>query len=60
MTEFLHELIKKRTMNQVISEMVDEFPDPWGPDPWEYSEPPPPFTGNENAQRFSDPRLGPY
>ena len=55
MTEFLHELIKKRTMNQVISEMVDEFPDPW-----EYSEPPPPFTGNENAQRFSDPRLGPY
>jgi len=55
MTEFLHELIKKRTINQVISEMVDEFPDPWA-----YSEPPPPFTGNENAQQLSDMRLGPY
>lgn len=49
MTEFLHELIKKRTINQVISEMVDEFPDPW-----EYSEPPPPFTGNINMQEQRD------
>lgn len=48
MTEFLHELIKKRTINQVISEMVDEFPDPW-----EYSEPPP-FTGNINMQEQRD------
>jgi hypothetical protein len=55
MTEFLHELIKKQNMNQLISEMVDE-----ASDPWRYSEPPPPFTGNENAQQLSDLRLGPY
>ena len=44
MTEFLHELIKKQTMNQVISEMVEEFSDPW-----RYSEPPPwPLTLENN------------
>ena len=53
MTEFLHELVKKQEWSAHVQELLES-------DPWRYSEPPPPFTGNENAQRLSDLRLGPY
>lgn len=53
MTEFLHELVKKREWDIRVTEMLES-------DPWRYSEPPPPFTGNENAEQLSDLRLGPY
>ena len=53
MTEFLHELVKKQETQRMVTELIES-------DPWRYSEPPPPFTGNENAQQLSDLRLGPY
>lgn len=40
--KFLHELVEQQKRNQIISEMLESF----DPDPWRYSEPPPPFTGN--------------
>jgi hypothetical protein len=55
MTEFLHELIKKQNMNQLISEMVDE-----ASDPWRYSEPPPPFTGDIPIPPNPYMQRGPY
>ena len=53
MTEFLHELVKKREWHESVQALIEA-------DPWRYSEPPPPFTGNENAQQLSELRLGPY
>jgi len=52
-TEFLHDIVKKRERGIIVDELL-------GSDPWRFSEPPPPFTGNENAQQLSDMRLGPY
>lgn len=52
MTEFLHELIKKRERDNFIQELLDE-------DPWRYSEPPPPFTGNRESQAMQLGQ-GPY
>jgi hypothetical protein len=53
MTEFLHELVRQQERNIHVLELLES-------DPWRYSEPPPPFTGNENAEQLSDLRLGPY
>jgi hypothetical protein len=54
MTEFLHELVKKREWDIRVTEMLEA-------DPWRYSEPPPPpFTGNINMQEQRDTGQGPY
>ena len=53
MTEFLHELVKKQEWNAQVQELLDS-------DPWAYSEPPPPFTGNINVQEEWDLGRGPY
>lgn len=53
MTEFLHELIKKRELDERVNELLEL-------DPWRYSEPPPPFTGNYNRQEQIDTGRGPY
>lgn len=53
MTEFLHELVKKREWNIHVTELLES-------DPWAYSEPPPPFTGNINMQEQRDTGQGPY
>lgn len=53
MTEFLHELVKKREWNESVQELLES-------DPWRYSEPPPPFTGNINMQEQRDTGQGPY
>jgi len=54
--KFLHELVEQQKRNQIISEMLESF----DPDPWRYSEPPPPFTGNYNRQEQIDIGRGPY
>lgn len=48
--KFLHELIKEQERKQLISEIMDSIE----PDPWRYSEPPPPFTGNINYEEMRD------
>lgn len=53
MTEFLHELIKKQEWHAHVQELLES-------DPWQYSEPPPPFTGNINMQEQRDTGQGPY
>jgi len=53
MTEFLHELVKKREWHESVQALIEA-------DPWRYSEPPPPFTGNINMQEQRDTGQGPY
>ena len=53
MTEFLHEIVKKRERDIIVDELL-------GSDPWRFSEPPPPFTGNINRQEQIDTGRGPY
>lgn len=45
--KFLHELIKEQERNRLIEDIIES-------DPWRYSEPPPPFTGNINYEEMRD------
>lgn len=56
MTEFLHEIVKKRERNNLIDNLIQEIVES---DPWRYSEPPPPFTGNRESQAMQLGQ-GPY
>lgn len=51
MTEFLHELVKKREWDIRVTEMLEA-------DPWAYSEPPPPLTLQQDTTW--DIGQGPY
>ena len=53
MTEFLHELVKEREWNTRVTELLES-------DPWRYSTPPPPFTGNIPIPPNEYELRGPY